>query len=123
MHIAASQSVPLTVLAVRHVPASHWTRNPVIMPNDADALADVRQQVREMVEKAAAGLGAASPAIAVKVVNGLPAGELIDASEHADLIVVGARGQGGFARLMLGSVSDQVVRHGKCPVAVVPNGR
>jgi hypothetical protein len=52
-----------------------------------------------------------------------PAKILIDASENADLMVVGSRGGGGFGALFLGSVSSQVVHHAKCPVVVVPTGR
>jgi nucleotide-binding universal stress UspA family protein len=43
-------------------------------------------------------------------------------AEGADLIVVGSHGRAGVARLLLGSVSDHVIRHASCPVLVVPPG-
>jgi nucleotide-binding universal stress UspA family protein len=45
---------------------------------------------------------------------------LLDQIEGADLLVVGARGHGGFIGLVLGSVSDQCARHAHIPVVVVP---
>jgi nucleotide-binding universal stress UspA family protein len=54
-----------------------------------------------------------------KAVQGQPAEVLLQEARDADLIVVGNRGHGGFASLLLGSVSHQVVQHAGCPVTVV----
>jgi nucleotide-binding universal stress UspA family protein len=51
------------------------------------------------------------------------ASALLTAGKSADLVVVGARGVGGFAGLLLGSTSHQVVHHAECPVVVVPSRR
>ena len=48
-----------------------------------------------------------------------PSLTLTVASRSADLLVVGARGKGGFKELILGSVSDQCIQYAHCPVAVV----
>jgi len=117
---AAIRHARLTVLTVHSVPMSGWTGNPIVLPSDADDQEKARQAAEEMTLKAVAQLGEAQPAsVTVRVVTGYPAEELIKVSEGADLLVVGSRGAGGFAKLILGSVSNQVVHHAHCPVAVV----
>ena len=53
------------------------------------------------------------------VSEGHPARVLVQASAGAELLVVGSRGHGGFAALLLGSISKHVVAHAACPVLVV----
>jgi nucleotide-binding universal stress UspA family protein len=60
------------------------------------------------------------PSVTVRGVSGLPAEAIIDAAKDADMIVVGSRGAGGFARLLMGSVSYQVAHHAHVPVLIVP---
>ncbi|MDT3445061.1 MULTISPECIES: universal stress protein [unclassified Pseudofrankia] len=51
--------------------------------------------------------------------HGLPASVLVEAGKHADLVVVGSRGHGGFVSALLGSVSTAVIHHATGPVLVV----
>lgn len=54
-----------------------------------------------------------------EVLEGHAGERLIVLSRQADLLVVGARGHGGFMGLLLGSVTTYVVNHAECPVVVV----
>ena len=56
---------------------------------------------------------------AVAVEGRRPAKALIEAAEGADLLVVGSRGRGGFAGLVLGSVSQQLAGYAPCPLLIV----
>ena len=80
---------------------------------------------KEEAEKVLAGaIGTACDpgsgvSVRVRVVEGNAAQVLLDASDGADLLVVGSRGHGGFAEALLGSVSQHCVHHAHCPVVVI----
>lgn len=58
------------------------------------------------------------PVIERRVVRGLAVEVLIQESRHAAMVVVGSRGHGGFAGLLLGSVSSALAERAQCPVLV-----
>jgi nucleotide-binding universal stress UspA family protein len=79
---------------------------------------DVEAETRRMVEEALAG-ETVTPAVEIVVAAGPAANVLIDRSGEVDVLVLGHRGRGGFASMLLGSVSMQCVLHAQCPVIVV----
>ena len=118
---AAVHHVPLTVLtvhqAVRDVygAASHY-------PEDAALTDKARQALQAETDQVLAGLGAQPESVTVTAVHGLPAEELVKASDGVDMLVLGRRGTGGFGRLLMGSVTSQVAHHAQCAVLIVPQG-
>jgi nucleotide-binding universal stress UspA family protein len=82
------------------------------------ALADLEGRVRAGMAADWAELGG-DGSVHLQPVHGPAVRALLDASDTADLVVVGSRGRGGFTELVLGSTADQVIRHARCPVAVV----
>jgi len=124
IHEAAIRHAPVTVLTVHPVPMNAWTGTPITLPQDSAGQEEARKAAEEMTVKAISQLGDAQPSsVTVRAISGFPAQELIEASRAADLMVVGSRGGGGFGKLLIGSVSSQVVHHAHCPVVVLPSER
>ena len=87
------------------------------MPSGLNPMAKVRQGALTELDEIASTLTAADVQTRIEV--GSPSGIIIGASETAAIVVVGSRGQGGFKRLLLGSVSTQVATHSACPVIII----
>ncbi|MGW7681578.1 universal stress protein [Kribbella sp. NPDC054772] len=81
----------------------------------------IREESRLLVAESVAGAAADHPDVAwtTELVPGSAAEGLVQRSESARLLVVGSRGRGGFTGLLLGSVSQSVLHHTNCPIAVV----
>jgi nucleotide-binding universal stress UspA family protein len=78
-----------------------------------DARAGLEQTVKEVLGDAP---------VRLRVIEGHAAVALLEAAEGASLLVVGSRGHGGFAGVLLGSVSRYVTAHSSCPVVVLRRG-
>ncbi len=76
--------------------------------------------VRDAVDRVVAEFDGPLPAIERVSYHGQPGRWLVDLSDEVDLVVIGGRGLGGLKGLVLGSVSNYVVSHSRCPVVVIP---
>lgn len=118
---AALRGARLRVVCVWEVPIAAYGDGmiPAVTPEMFDSFQAAAQKV---VDDAVASVSAEHPGLAYegRCLEGLPAAVLLDQAQDASLVVVGNRGRGGVASLLLGSVSQQVVHHAPCPVVVVP---
>ncbi|MEW1775513.1 universal stress protein [Streptomyces sp. NPDC086777] len=82
-----------------------------------------QQECRRLLSEIVAGRRARYPEVDLRheLVVGHPVQVLTDASAHALGLVVGTRGRGGFTGMLLGSVSQGVLHHARCPVIAVPS--
>jgi nucleotide-binding universal stress UspA family protein len=107
LHIVTAWSVPTNLYASGYAPSV-----------DADTF---REAAESTATHAVQHARAAAPDLVVdaETPEEHPVTALLSAAEHGDLLVVGSRGRGGFARLLLGSVSTQLAQHARCPVTIV----
>ena len=97
-------------------------RTPVTYGYPADYTdVDFAARARKELEKTVSDVLGADPAVPVvlQVAEGHPAHVLTDAAESAALLVVGSRGHGAFAGMLLGSTSQHCIAHAPTPVVVI----
>jgi nucleotide-binding universal stress UspA family protein len=117
---AAMRNVPLTLV---HAYNTYVPTFPQIPLSAGVALfqdEDGRQVLEQAVKIAEDAVKAdQNIAIASELKSAPPVPTMVDLSEEAEMVVVGSNGRGAVGRVLLGSVSSGVVRHAKCPVAVI----
>jgi len=91
------------------------------LPAVGGELEDFRRGAEAALDETLTDVGAETDGVAIerRVDQGTAAAVLVEESRGADLLVVGSRGHGGFAQLLLGSVSQQCAQHAFCPVVIV----
>ncbi|MFB8771905.1 universal stress protein [Streptomyces broussonetiae] len=123
---AALRGAPLVAVHVWNT----WSERAYEGPGDplsavvADA-DDLREAEQRLLDDTVARWQRRFPQVAVerRLLRSRVRPALIEASRSAQLLVTGARGHGGFTGLLLGSVSQALLHHAHCPVAVVRAGR
>jgi nucleotide-binding universal stress UspA family protein len=115
---ASLQVVHAWTFVMHGVPATGMGMVPYPTAEDFAAL---EEAAREALDKALAEVVGEQTDVPIDahVVKASPAQALVEAAANADLLVVGSRGHGGFAGLLLGSVSQQCAHHAPCPVVIV----
>ncbi|WP_329461675.1 universal stress protein [Streptomyces sp. NBC_01431] len=120
-HAAAAVDVAFEAAALRgaNLRALYVWHPPLLGVLDEDAAV---RECRRVLSETVAGRTARYPGVELhhEVVLGHPVRVLTEASEHALGLVVGTRGHGGFTGMLLGSVSQGVLHHARCPVITVP---
>jgi nucleotide-binding universal stress UspA family protein len=92
-----------------------------LFPGPVVEFEDLRQGAEAALEETLKEVAVHADDVTIerRVEQGAPAGVLVGESRTAELLVVGSRGHGGFAQLVLGSVSQQCAQHAFCPVVIV----
>lgn len=115
---ASVTKAPLTAVTTWSFPTTYGY--PLAWPEDFDPAADAKSTLEASINEV---LGS-HPSISVttEIVEGHPSVVLVEESKTATLVVVGSRGHGEFAGMLLGSVSEFLSTHAHCPIVIIRKG-
>jgi len=115
---AGRRGATVKVVTAWHVPTAVYGAGyaPIVAPSVEEA---TRHAAEEVAGAAAEMLRARGLEVETSVRRAQAADALVEEADGADLLVVGSRGHGGFAGLLLGSVSQQCAHHAPCPTVIV----
>jgi nucleotide-binding universal stress UspA family protein len=121
MHEAARRQAWVRVVAAAQLP-EHWTiaYGTSDLPSPEEVLADIKRMARQAVDEViSAHPELAAVEFTIEAIAGPPGPVLVNASEGAEVLVLGHRGRGAVHSALLGSVGLHCVLHATCPVTVV----
>lgn len=119
LHDAVRRGVPVEAVTT-YRPPDYWMDFYAVGTYQPDQVRGAAlDRLREFVTGALADGPHPPPSVHLRTAIGTAADVLVEASHGAELLVVGSRGHGGFASMLLGSVSMQCAQHASCPVTVV----
>jgi nucleotide-binding universal stress UspA family protein len=119
---AARRNARLTVVQAWSTPVPAPPAGLVVTPIDPEAFrASAEDVLSSVTDEALAAARRRPPDVNLVAVEQPPPVALLNQAKDANLLVVGARGLGGFKGLLLGSVSQQCIHHAPCAVVVVPH--
>jgi nucleotide-binding universal stress UspA family protein len=113
----ANPQAHLTLLHVQPMVETAIMDTSFVQP--AEKLSEVVQLVEQRLGEWASRLKTPRSQISTQVVTGNPTGEIVEASQHNDLIIMGTHGRAGLGHFLMGSVSERVVQGASCSVLIV----
>ena len=117
---ATLRKLPLRIVCAWEIPAIEYAGAAFVPTPDLATSAE--SEANAVLARAAAALGSdCGIHVETAAVHGHPATVLVEQASDATLLVVGARGHGALATLILGSVSKAVVHHCPVPLAIIPS--
>ena len=121
VRLATGSDAELVLVHAWHMPVLPYPDEPVFPPETIQAMVDEEQRGLATAAEEASKLGAKR--LTTRFLTGVPWAEIIEllrGDAAFDLVVMGTHGRTGLDRVVMGSVTEKIVRHAPCPVLAVP---